>query len=113
MLDRRHDPELQQVHGIILRRIVFGVAHPSPRTHPLNLAWADDAYVAHVIAMFEGAFDDIGDDFHLTMRVKGKAAGGSYYVVIENAQRAKIHVCRVVVVVEREMPMRIKPICFS
>src|ERR1700676_3414797 len=113
MLDRRRDPELQQVHGIFLRSIVFGVAHSSPRTHPLNFARADDAYVAHVIAMFDGAFDDVSDDFHLTMRVKGKSAGGSHYVVVKNAQWSKTHVGRVVVMVEREMPVRVKPICFS
>src|SRR5882724_2104919 len=74
MLDRGHDPELQQARRIFLRRIVFGVAHSGSRTHSLDFAGADDASVAHIVAVFDGPFNDVGDDFHLPMRVEGEAA---------------------------------------
>src|SRR5260370_19407662 len=81
--------------------------------HALNFGGVDGSDVAHIVAVRQGGVDDIGDDFHFTMRMERESAGGRHDVVIENAQRAKIHVCRVMVMVEREMPMCVKPICFS
>src|SRR5258706_2588940 len=87
--------------------------HTGPCAHALNVAGADDSDVAHIVAVLQSAVDDIGDDSHFTMRMERESAGGRHDVVIENAQRAKIHVCWVMVMVEREMPMCVKPICFS
>ncbi len=87
--------------------------HAGPCAHALNFARADDSDVAHIIAVLQGAVDNIGHDFHFTMRMEWKSACGRHDIVIENAQRAKIHICRVMVMVERKMPMCVKPICFS
>ena len=87
--------------------------HAGPCAHALNFARADDSDVAHIIAVLQGAVDNIGEDFHFTMRMERESAGGRHDVVIENAQRAKIHICRVMVMVERKMSMCVKPICFS
>src|ERR1019366_2479578 len=47
------------------------------------------------------------------MPVQGEAARRGDHVVVEYAQRPKVHVFGVVIVVEREMPVRLKPFCFS
>ena len=76
------------------------MVHARPCAHPLDFAGADDSYVAHIVFVFEGAFDDVGDDFHFAVTVHGEAAGGGHNVVIEYAQRAKTHIGWVVIVVE-------------
>jgi hypothetical protein len=101
------------VHGILLRGIVYGVAHASSGAHALDFTGTVDADVAHVIAMFERAVNDVGDDFHLPMHVEREAAGGSHYVVVEHAPGTEIYLRGVLVVIERAMSVRAKPNCFS
>lgn len=68
------------------------------RAHALDFAGADHSSVAPIVAKFQGAVDDIGDDLHLTMRVERKAASRGHKVVTSNPQRAKMHVGRVMMV---------------
>ena len=56
--------------------VVFGVADAGSRAHALDFAGTDHSGVAHIIVVFERAFDDVGDDFHLPVAVQREAAGG-------------------------------------
>ena len=113
MIDGWRDPQLYQVYGILLGVIIFGVAHSGAGAHPLNFTRTYHANVSHIIFVFQGAFDDVGDDFHLAMRMQRKTACRGDDVIIENAQRAKIQVLGIVIMVKREVPICLKPICFK
>ena len=101
------------MHRLLFGRIVFGMQHARPCAHALDFAGADDPDIAHIVFVFEGPIDDVGDDLHLAMPVHGKAACGRHNIIVEYAKGAKIHVGWVVIMVEREMPVGGKPICFK
>src|SRR5713226_5701929 len=98
---------------LLLRAVVFGVAHTSAGAHALDFTRRDDADIAQVVAMLELSLDDVGDNLHLPVPVLGETAGGPDDVVVEHPQRTERHVGRVMVVVEREMPVGGKPLIFK
>src|SRR4249920_2135325 len=59
--------------------------------------------------MFERAFEHVGDDFHVAVRVRGKALAGRDAVVIQDAQRAEMHMLGVVIVGKRKCEIGIEP----
>src|SRR5712692_11970182 len=89
------------------------MAHAGARAHALDFAGADNSGVADVVVLFQCASDDVSDNFHFAMAVRGKTARGADDVVVEDAQRAETHVGRIMVMVERKMPMGVKPIGFK
>src|SRR5712691_8124571 len=63
--------------------------------------------------MLELSLDDVGANLRLPVSVLGEAAGGPDDVVVEHPQRTERHIGRVVVVIEREMPVGGKPLIFK
>src|SRR5207249_4150529 len=66
--------ELKAVHaglGIALGHLLMN--NPAPGGHPLHVAGADRAAVAHAVAMFDFAGEDIGDRLDAAMRMPRKA----------------------------------------
>src|ERR1700728_2649495 len=59
--------------------------------------------------MLERAFQNPGEDFHVAVRMRGETAAGRHDVLIDDAQRTKLRVIGVVVLVERERKARIEP----
>ena len=49
----RLNPDLQQVHGLVFRRVEFAVLHAGAGGHVLDFAGLDDAAVAHGILVLE------------------------------------------------------------
>ena len=75
--------------------------------HPLNSTGA-----AGVILMFQFPFEDVGDDFHLSVRVHRESRRGTNAIVVEDLSAPKP--CgRVVVVVEAEVPVGRQPIALE
>ena len=89
------------------------MAQAGARAHALDFAGADEAVMAHVVLVFERAVDHVGDDFHLPVGMQREAAAWANGVVVKDAQRPELHVIRVMIVVEGEMPVSVKPIRFS
>src|SRR5882762_7625473 len=79
------------------------------RAHSLRVSAPDDRAVAHAVAMLERARDNVGDDFHIAMAVRGKASSGRHQVFIDHTQRAKGHVRRIVVIDKRKSVIRVEP----
>ena len=84
--------------------------HSRARRHPLELASVNDGAIAHAVSMFEGSFQDIGDDFHVSVAVHPETSARLHVVFIDDSQGPEAHVGRIVVGVEGEGVPRIEPV---
>ena len=67
-------PELEAVHAA--GRIALGhflMDDAAAGGHPLHVAGGDGAVVAHAVAVFDGAGEDVGDGLDAAMRMPGEA----------------------------------------
>src|SRR3546814_18853353 len=66
--------------------------------------WSSDVCSSDLlVAVGDGAFPHIGDDFHVAVRVRVEAAAGTDGVVVPDPERADTHPLRIVVVAEAEV----------
>src|SRR5207302_5391608 len=103
------NPNLQQVHWLVFRRIEFAVRYARAGGHALHIAGTNHRTVTYAVAMLEGAFQNIGDDFHVAMRMPGKALTGGDAIFVDDPQAAPMHVLRIVILIERESMISIQP----
>lgn len=103
------DPDLQHVGGDVWRGIELAMEDAFAGAHELDLAGLEDAAIAEAVFVLEGAFDNVGEDFHVAVRVSGEAAAGSDAVFVDDAQAAEAHVGGVVVIGEGEGVMGFEP----
>ena len=114
-------PDLQEVHRVLLGRVVFTVYHPSARRHVLEFARLDHASGAHRVPMLQRALQHVADDLHVAMRVFAEAGALGDGVIVYDAQAAEAHPIRVVVIGEGECVVAVQPavvgvasfICFT
>ncbi|MNN89189.1 hypothetical protein D3C81_2069660 [compost metagenome] len=59
--------------------------------------------------MFQRAFEHVGEDFHVAVRVGVEAAALADAVVVDHQQIRKAHVLRVVVAAKGKAVLRIQP----
>src|SRR6266849_86764 len=59
--------------------------------------------------MLKLAFEPVGDDFHVTVRVHWEAAAPGHTIVVHDAQSAKVHVLGVVVIGKGKREVRVQP----
>ncbi len=78
--------------------------------HALNLAGANGGAGAKTVFMRERTFQHIGDDFHIPVRMSGKAALGRDVIFVDHAQAAETHMGRIVIIGEGKAEMTIEPI---
>src|SRR5437870_2573973 len=98
------------MNGLLLGCVELAVDHTRTGAHALHLTGFDDgAVVSHVVLVFLGALEDVGNDFHVLMRVRGEASSRRYGVVVDHAERAETHVLLVVVASEGKRVMRVEP----
>ena len=74
--------------------------HATAGGHVLEFAGADHAAAACIIPMFQGAFENPRENLHVAVRMHRKTLGRCDHVLIDNAQRTKLHVVGIVVAVE-------------
>jgi hypothetical protein len=65
--------------------------------------------MAHRILMLKRSAQNIGDDFHVMMRMRAEAAAGRHCVVVDDAQTAKTHPVRIVIVREGKRVPGVQP----
>src|SRR4051794_9491524 len=71
---RKIGPELEAMHaagGIALGHFLMDDA--AAGRHPLHVAAGDGAAIAHAVAVFDGAREDVGDRLDSAVRVPGEA----------------------------------------
>ena len=88
----RHEPHLQEVHGLCGAVIELAVRDAAAGRHALHLARTNHRRRSEAVAMRERAGHHVGDDLHVAMTVLGKAAARDHAIVIDDAQAAKPHV---------------------
>ena len=103
------DPDLQHVSGDVWGGIELAMEDAFAGAHELDLAGLEDAAIAEAVFVLEGAFDNVGEDFHVAVRVSGEAAAGSDVVFVDDAQATEAHVGGVVVIGEGEGVMGFEP----
>src|SRR5580704_1559714 len=97
---RRGNPDLQKMNGLSFRMIEFAVSDSTARAHPLRLARTNDRARAEAVLVLERAFEDVSDDLHVAMPVRGKPCGRAHAILIDDPQRAKSHLLLIVVIAE-------------
>src|ERR1700730_16584416 len=85
------------------------MADAASRAHHLHVAGFGAALVAERVLVRDRAFADIGDDLHVGMGMRRKAAVRRDLVVVPDAKRAMIDVFRIVIVGEGEVMLRLEP----
>ncbi len=77
--------------------------------HHLHVTGFGTAFVAQAVLVGNGAFADIGDDFHVAVWVLRKTGTGGDHVIVPHPQVAPVHAAGVMVLGEREMVMGVEP----
>ena len=97
------------------------MTHSGTGAHNLELARRNLLFVTHAVLVLHGAFQHVGQDFHVFVRVSTEPLACINHVVVNDAQRREAHVIRIVVVGKREGMPGIQPtmirvttfICFA
>jgi len=89
--------------------IVFGMPDARPGAHHLHIARLGTALVAEVVLVRDGPLADIGDDFHVGVRVSRKAGVRRDFIIVPYPQCAPAHPGRVRIVAERKVVLGLEP----
>src|SRR5207237_10296037 len=92
-----------------LRGIELAVPDPAAGGHALHVAGTNHGPIAHAVAMLQRARENVSDDFHVAMRVRGKTLCGRDAIFIDDPQRAEVHVRRIEILIERESVISVEP----
>src|SRR5215471_12221496 len=85
------------------------VGYTSAGAHALDFPRPNDGARTHAVLMFESPFENVGDDFHITMRMRSKPFTRRDTIFVDDAQSAKTHGIRIVITIEREGVIRVQP----
>src|SRR5262249_30441252 len=103
------NPDLEKVHGLGFRGVEFAVNYSGSSGHRLDYVRPEDMVFAGAVLMLQPAGKNVGDDFHVAVRVSAESAAGSNLVVVQNPQGTESHVLGVVVPRERKGVIRVQP----
>ena len=95
--------------GTSLAQVELGMHDACPGAHYLDVARAGAPFITHRIAMADGAGANVGDDFHVTVGMRRKAALGGDPVIVPDANAPPAHARRIVIIGEAEMVAGIEP----
>src|SRR3546814_4545197 len=88
--------------------IIFRMANAGSGRHHLHVARLRPALVAEAVLMADRAFTNIGDDFHVAVRMRRKAGVRGDDIVVPDAKASPVHPVRILVVRKGEMMLGIK-----
>jgi hypothetical protein len=80
-----------------------------PGAHQLNFAVVDVAFVAHAVAMAQRAAQHIGEYLHVAVAVRIEAGAGLHEILVDHAQRAKMHMGRIEIIGKRKTVPAFQP----
>src|SRR5262245_8725949 len=104
-----HDPDLQEVHRLGLRRVVLAVADAGPGAHSLHVTRSDHRARSRAVFMRHGTFQDVGDDFHIAVRVCRESAARINSIFVNDSETTEAHVLLIIIVAEREGVTAVEP----
>src|SRR5205807_8812717 len=105
----RQNPNLQQMAWLSSRWIALAVRDPAAGGHTLYVAGTNHGTIAHAVPMLQRAGQNVSDDFHVAMRVRGETLCGRDSIFVDHAQRAEMHMRRIEILIEREGVISVEP----
>ena len=103
-----NNPDLVKTR-ILTFQIMFRMRYTCACAHHLHIACAGAALIAHAVLVRDCALADIGDNFHIIVRVGAEATACRYLVIVDHPQAAKAHTFGVVIAGKAEMVASIQP----
>jgi hypothetical protein len=100
---------LQEVERFGAAGIELTVRHAAAGAHQLDFARSKDSPVAHAVFVLQCAFEHVAEDLHLPMRMHSETLARRDAILIDDTQRPKAHLRRVVIIGERERVIRAQP----
>src|ERR1041385_7869225 len=97
------------MHRVCARRIGLTVAHTCAGAHALAVTGMNYGTVAHAVFVRESTLENIGDDFHVAMRMHGKSRAGRDKILVDHAQRTESHPLGITVLIERKGVAGVEP----
>src|SRR5215470_1923023 len=92
------------------RWIEFAVPNARAGGHTLNIARTNDGTGAQTVFVFQGAANDVADDFHVAVWMRAEAAARGDTVVVNHSQGAEAHLTRIVVIAEGKRVVTVEPV---
>ena len=105
----RKNPDLKEMHQFRPGMIELAVGNASTGTHALHLAGADDRAIAHAVLVLQRTFQNIGDYFHIPVGMGRKTLLRLNPILIDNPQRSKAHMLRVVIIGKEKSMKGLEP----
>src|SRR6266498_577650 len=103
------NPYLQEMDRGVSRRIGFAMSHAGAGAHTLRITATNNRSVAHAVAMFQSAFQNISNYFHVAMPMGRKSMFRLHEVFIDHTQATKSHVLRIVILIKGESVIGVEP----
>src|ERR1700733_12698457 len=101
------------MHRIGCRRVLLAVTNAASGAYALAISGANDRAGTQTVLVLKRAFENVGDNFHVPMRVRGERSAGSNVVLVDDPQRMKAHPCGIVILVEGESVAGVEPAVVS
>src|SRR3989338_3979919 len=89
--------------------VEFAVCDSAAGAHTLDFAGHNHGAVSHAVLMRQRAFQNVGDDFHVLMRMGRKALPGRYPVFIDDAKGAETNMFGIPVFGKGKSVIGLKP----
>lgn len=105
----RFDPDLQEMHRLVVRGIELAVHHPASGRHVLDVSRLQDAAVSHRILVLQGAIQNVCHNLHVPVGVHSKPPGRHHEIVVDHPQAVIAHPFRIVVIRKTESVPGIQP----
>ena len=86
------------------------MTHAPPGRHELNGSASEGFRISHAIRMRQLTVHNVGNNFHILMRMGAKAAGGLDEVVVHDAENAVVGIVGIMVLGKTEMKARFQPV---
>jgi hypothetical protein len=106
----RQNPNLQEVQRLRGRGIEFAVLNSRARRHSLQIAGRDYSFRSEAVVMLDLTFENVSDDFHVTMRMRAEAPSSGNPVIVDHTQDREPIFLRIEIFTERKRMPAIEPI---
>src|SRR5258708_32931519 len=97
------------MRGVSGGRIELAVPNAAARRHALAVARQNHRSRSQAVFVLKLAFKNVGDDFHIAMRMRWKAVIGRDPIFVDDPKRTEFHPLGVPVVVKAESVVSLQP----
>ena len=108
----RQQPDLEKVSRLAVRRVPLAVQDAGAGAHALHVADVDDGTGAQAVFVPQRAFQHVGDDLHVAMRMRTEALSRRDAVFVDHPQGAIAHEAGIDVLAERKRVAAVEPADF-